>query len=127
MVIEGVRPEIDGGRFPAKRSVGEHVRVEADIVADGHEMIAAQLLCRRQQDPDWQTLPMYPLFNDRWRGEFQVLELGRYVYTLQAWVDHFQTWQRDLLKRVEAGQDVSLEFLIGAEIIAAGARPRSRT
>ena len=65
---------------------------------------------------------MYPLFNDRWRGEFQVLELGRYVYTLQAWVDHFQTWQRDLLKRVEAGQDVSLEFLIGAGIIAAGAR-----
>lgn len=122
VIIEGVRPEIDGGRFPAKRSVGERVRVEADIVADGHEVIAAQLLFRCEPDTDWQTAPMSPLFNDRWRGEFQVMELGRYVYLLQAWVDRFQTWQRDLAKRVEAGQDVSLEFLIGAGIIADSAR-----
>ncbi len=122
VVIESVRPEIDGGRFPAKRCVGEHVRVEADIVADGHEIIAAQLLFRREQEHDWQIAPMYPLVNDRWRGDFQVLELGRYVYALQAWVDHFLTWQRDLIKRVEAGQDLSMEFLIGADLIAAGAR-----
>ncbi len=117
VVIEGVWPEIDGGRFPAKRSVGERVQVEADIVADGHEVIVAQLLFRREQDIAWQTAPMYSLFNDRWRGEFQVSEVGRYVYALQAWVDRFQTWQRDLVKRVEAGQEVSLEFLIGAGII----------
>ena len=122
VVIESVRPEIDGGRFPAKRCVGEHVRVEADIVADGHEIIAAQLLFRREQEHDWQIAPMYPLVNDRWRGDFQVLELGRYIYALQAWVDHFLTWQRDLIKRVEAGQDLSLEFLIGADLIAGGAR-----
>ncbi len=122
VVIESVRPEIDGGRFPAKRCVGEHVRVEADIVVDGHEIIAAQLLFRREQEHDWQIAPMYPLVNDRWRGDFQVLELGRYIYALQAWVDHFLTWQRDLIKRVEAGQDLSLEFLIGADLIAGGAR-----
>jgi starch synthase (maltosyl-transferring) len=122
VAIESVRPEIDGGRFPAKRCVGERVRVEADIVADGHEIIAAQLLFRREQEHDWQIAPMYPLVNDRWRGDFQVLELGRYVYALQAWVDHFLTWQRDLIKRVEAGQDLSMEFLIGADLIAAGAR-----
>jgi len=96
VIIEGVRPEIDGGRFPAKRSVGEYVRVEADIVADGHEVITAQLLFRREQDPDWQIIPMNPIANDRWGADFSVLELGRYVYALQAWVDHFQTWQRDL-------------------------------
>ncbi len=121
VIIEGVRPEIDGGRFPAKRSVGEYVRVEADIVADGHEVITAQLLFRREQDPDWQFIPMNPLANDRWRADFPVLELGRYVYALQAWVDHFRTWQRDLLKRVAAGQDVSLELIIGTNIIETGA------
>ena len=40
VAIENVRPEIDGGRFPAKRVVGERVIVEADIFADGHDAIA---------------------------------------------------------------------------------------
>jgi starch synthase (maltosyl-transferring) len=116
VVIEGVYPEIDGGRFPVKRTVGDRLRVEADIVADGHEVIAALLLYRREQDADWRSAPMQPLVNDRWRGEFQVLELGRYVYAIQAWVDRFRTWQRDLKKRVDAGQDVAIEFLVGADL-----------
>jgi starch synthase (maltosyl-transferring) len=121
VVIEGVHPEIDGGRFPVKRTLGDRVRVEADIVLDGHEIIAALLLYRREQDEGWRTAPMAPLVNDRWQGEFQVLELGRYVYAIQAWVDRFRTWQRDLKKRVEAGQDVSVEFLVGAGLIEAAA------
>ncbi len=127
VVIEGVAPEIDGGRFPVKRTLGDRVRVEADIVADGHEVIAALLLYRREQDAAWRAAPMEPLINDRWRGEFQVLELGRYVYAIQAWVDRFRTWQRDLKKWVEAGQDVAIEFLVGAEIVEeAGQRASKR-
>ncbi|MDI6853065.1 MAG: DUF3416 domain-containing protein [Deltaproteobacteria bacterium] len=117
VVIEGVYPEIDGGRFPVKRTLGDKVKVEADIVADGHELIAADLLYRREQDASWRFARMMPLTNDRWRGEFQVLELGRYVYAIQAWVDRFRTWQWDLKKRVDAGQDVAVQFLVGAELI----------
>lgn len=117
VVIEGVKPEIDGGRFPIKRTVGDRLRVEADIVTDGHDVIAAQLLYRREQDADWQAASMQPLVNDRWQGEFQVQELGRYRYALQAWVDRFPTWQRDLKKRVDAGQDVAVELLVGAGFI----------
>ena len=122
VIIEGVSPEIEGGRFPVKRTVGERVRVEADIVADGHEVIAAQLLYRRESDRDWKVAPMRPLVNDRWQGEFQVFDLGRYRYAIQAWVDRFRTWQRDLAKRVEAGQDVAVELLVGAGIIEAAAK-----
>ena len=57
---------------------------------------------------------MRPLLNDRWRGEFRVERLGRYRYTLEAWVDHFHTWSRDLLRRLEAGQEVSVDLRIGA-------------
>jgi starch synthase (maltosyl-transferring) len=117
-IIEGVKPEIDGGRFPIKRIVGELVRVEADIVTDGHDVIAAQLLYRRERDADWQAVAMQPLVNDRWQGEFPVQELGRYRYGLQAWVDRFRTWQRDLQKKVDAGQDVAVELLVGAGFIA---------
>ena len=120
VVIEGVTPEIDGGLFPAKRTVGDRLRVEADIVADGHEVLAAELLHRRAAEPDWQAVPLRPLVNDRWRGEFTVTELGRYHYTLQAWIDRFRTWQRDLEKKVAAGQDVAVELLMGAELVAEG-------
>jgi starch synthase (maltosyl-transferring) len=117
VVIEGVRPEADGGRFPVKRTVGEKVVVEADIFADGHEALSCVLLYRKEGDPQWIEVAMEALVNDRWRGEFIVTELGRYRYTLQAWVDRFQSWQKDLQKRVDVGQDVSVELQVGAGLV----------
>jgi len=84
VVIDAVRPEIDGGRFAAKRVVGETVVVEADVFADGHDALSAVLLYRRQDDPQWSEVPMEPLVNDRWRGAFRVLETGSYFYTISA-------------------------------------------
>ena len=81
VVIEGVKPEIDCGEFPIQRVVGETVAVEADVFADGHDAVAAQILYRRSSERNWRTLPMQPLGNDRWRAEFAVMELGEYRYT----------------------------------------------
>ena len=117
VVIEGVRPEIDGGRFPIKRAVGEKVVVEANVLADGHDVLSCVVLYRKEGALKWSEVPMKPLVNDRWRGEFIVTELGRYRYTLQAWVDRFQSWQRDLQKRIDAGQDVSVDLLVGGELV----------
>ncbi len=117
VIIEGVTPQVDCGRFAVKRVVGDHVEVQADIYADGHDQISAWLLYRREEERRWQETPMRPLVNDRWQGSFEVKQLGRYRYTLQAWVDAFGTWRRDLQKRVAAGQDVTLQFLIGAKLI----------
>lgn len=121
VVIEGVTPEIDGGRFPIKRIAGEATVVEADILADGHDALSCALLYRKESDAKWTEVPMEPLGNDRWRASFRVQELGRYRYTVLGWIDHFKTWSRDLGKRVEAGQDVSVDLLIGAELVE-GAR-----
>jgi starch synthase (maltosyl-transferring) len=117
VVIENVTPQIDCGRFPIKRTVGERVRVEADIFVDGHDVLTAVLLCRNRNEAEWHELPMEPLVNDRWRGSFSVTEGGYWRYTVQAWVDPFKTWRRDLEKRVRAGQDVSIDILVGARLI----------
>jgi len=117
VVIEGVSPEIDGGRFPAKRSVGERVRVEADIFTDGHDLIAAVLRSRPEASQTWTEQPMRALVNDRWAGEFEVTQLGRYRYTIQAWVDHWETWHHDLAKRIGANADTEIDYLIGANLI----------
>ena len=110
-------PEIDGGLFPAKRAAGETVAVEADIFADGHDTLAAVLRYRHLSASAWIEIPMAPLVNDRWRGEFPVAELGRYYFTLEAWVDRFETWSRQLAKRIQAGQDVQVELEFGARLI----------
>jgi len=121
VVIEAVTPEIDGGRFPAKRVAGETVTVEADIFADGHDSLAAVLRFRHQSAADWIEVPMSPLPNDRWRGEFPVTELGRYSFMLEGWIDHFETWSRQLAKRLEAGQDVTVELEAGARMVEVAA------
>jgi starch synthase (maltosyl-transferring) len=120
-VVEAVTPEIDSGRFPIKRTLGERVVVEADAFADGHDEVRAVLLHRRASVGGWTETPMSPLGNDRWRAEFEVSHLGRYVYTVSSWVDHFATWRRDLRKRLEAGQDVSVDLLLGAQLVTAAA------
>jgi len=121
VVIEAVTPEIDGGRFPAKRAVGERVTVEADVFADGHDALSCVLRWRHQSSSLWNDVPMLPLVNDRWRAEFMVGELGRFFYTIQGWVDAFETWSRQFAKRVEAGQDITLELEVAAGMIEAAA------
>jgi starch synthase (maltosyl-transferring) len=118
VIIEGVSPEVDGGRFPAKRTVGDQVRVEADVFSDGHDSISAALLAHREGSDEWTEIPMRPLVNDRWTASFRVSELGRYGFKVQAWVDHFETWRRDLLKRIKAESDTLVDYLIGADLIA---------
>jgi starch synthase (maltosyl-transferring) len=121
VIIEGISPEVDGGRFAAKRTLGDLVRVEADVFTDGHDSVAAVVLFRHEDTATWTETPMRAIVNDRWFAEFPVTELGRYRYTVHAWVDHWETWRRDLLKRIAADSDTPLDYLIGAELIRAAA------
>jgi starch synthase (maltosyl-transferring) len=120
-VIEAVEPQVDGGRFPVKRAIGETVVVEADIYADGHDVLDAMLRYRHADATDWQERAMQPLANDRWRAGFQVERCGIYCYTLQAWIDHFASWRRDFAKRMAAGQDLSVPLQVGARLVEAAA------
>lgn len=121
IMIENVQPEIDGGRFPVKRAVGEKVCVEADVFADGHDEMVCELLYRKEEETIWTRVTMTALGNDRWRAEFYAAELGQYRYTVQARIDHFSTWLRDLKRRLEAGQDIRAELPAGAELVTAAA------
>jgi starch synthase (maltosyl-transferring) len=117
VVIDRVRPEIDGGRFAIKRTVGEKVTVEADVLTDGHDALSCLLLYRDQRASGWSEVAMEALGNDRYRAQLTVTSVGRWLYTVTAWVDHFKTWRRDLRKRVDARQDVALDLLAGAALI----------
>ena len=122
VAIEAVSPEVGAGRFPAKRSLGEKVAIEADVFADGHDAVACVIRYRHQSESAWTEVPMVALGNDRWRAELTVGQLGRYVYTVEGWIDRFQTWRLQLTKRIAAGQDVDPELKVGAQLVEAAAK-----
>ena len=117
VAVESVTPEVDAGRFPAKRSIGELVVVEADVFADGHDALTCVLRHRHESAAEWTESAMTPLVNDRWRGRFAVTKLGTYVYTVEGWIDPFKTWNKQLAKRIDAGQDVKVDLAIGAHLV----------
>jgi starch synthase (maltosyl-transferring) len=102
VVIEEVQPQVDCGRYPAKRILGDTVTVTAAVFGDGHDHVAGRLLYRHSSEKDWRSTPLTPLTNDLWTVTFTVDQLGDWLYTLEAWVDHFDTWCADLQKRLAA-------------------------
>jgi starch synthase (maltosyl-transferring) len=118
VVIEQVTPELDAGRYPIKRPVGSVIEVGAAIFKDGHDQIAARILCRPPGETEYQAVPLTYRFDpDRWHGSFRVDRLGRWLYTIEAWPNHYGTWRGDLGKRIDAGQDVRAELLEGAALL----------
>ena len=115
--IEDVFPSLDGGRFPVKRIVGEPVEVWADIYRDGHEVVAAALIWRREVDRDWRREPMTMDSNDRWSGTFVPDMPGRYVYAIEAWTDEFATWRHGFELKQKAGADQEVDAIEGAGLL----------
>ena len=127
VIIEGVTPEVNSGRFPIKRIVGDETTVEANILTDGHDALSCSLLYCKEGAAGWTEVPMEALGNDRWRAAFKVNEVGRYQYTVEGWVDYFKTWARDFAKRVQAGQDVTVDLQIGTELVEAARDQAAQT
>src|SRR5262245_39746715 len=126
VVIEAVRPRVDAGRFAIKRIVGDEVVVEADIFADGHEVLTCRLQYRHAED-EWHELALSELGNDRWRAAFRIEKLGAWHYRIIGWVDAFHTWRADLKKRADAGQDLNVDLLIGSQLVEAVAARVGKT
>ena len=117
VVIENVYPELDCGRYPVKREVGDVLEVWADIFKEGHDVLAAKLKYRRWDQSAWRETPMRYYDNDRWVGSFPLTENTRYVYTIEAYKDEFGSWRQELVKKVDAGLDVASELLEGNELV----------
>ena len=117
VVIEGVTPQIDGGRFPAKRVAGDTVSVEADVFGDGHDHVRARVVYRKVGEASWKSVEMTPLGNDHWQADFPVPVTGGFEFSVIGEVDHFETWRSELEKRIAAEQDLEMPLRTGAGLI----------
>jgi len=121
IIIENVYPELDSGRYPVKREVGDRFEVWADIFKEGHDVLCAVVKYRRSQAEDWRETLMELVDNDCWRGSFILDENTRYLYTIEAFTNVFESWKRNLVIKAQAGEDISSELLDGQRIIGEAA------
>ena len=117
LAIEAVSPAVDDGVFAAKRIVGDSVTVEADVIGDGHDVLAAAVRWRPADEPDWREARMQPLGNDRWQASFGLRRIGLHEFAVEAWRDAFGSFRDELGKKHTAGVDTSLELIEGRRLI----------
>jgi len=122
IVIERVSPDVDDGRNPVKRVVGDRLVVTADIIADGHDLLDAALLLRPEASATWTEAPMRHADNDRWAGAIALERNARHRYTIEAWRDAFGSLREALGKKVEADVDYATELAEGRALLEAAVR-----
>jgi starch synthase (maltosyl-transferring) len=110
IIIERIEPELDGGRYPVKRVVGDQLLVTADIFADGHDLLDAAILLRADDEAEWREAPMRPIDNDRWSGHVELTRNRWHRYAVEAWRDAYGSWRHGLHRKVEAGVAVPVEL-----------------
>ncbi|WP_105010782.1 alpha-1,4-glucan--maltose-1-phosphate maltosyltransferase [Salinibacter sp. 10B] len=124
VVITSVHPTIDGGRWPIKRAVGEHVEVTAGVIVDSHEALAVELVHRHEDESAEHVSRMSSTGNDEFVGAFEISDVGRYFYRIRAWINRFATWQDQFRRRVEGGEpdsEIESELKAGADLLAQAA------
>ncbi len=127
VIIEGVKPEVDGGIYFIKRTVGERVDVTANIFGDGHDVLRASLLFKSETEKTWQEVHFDTHPNDEWSATFTPAKTGFYEYKIIAWVDHLATWHKGFQKKHEAGQHMDVELTVGAILLKQTAENYSKT
>ena len=133
VVIDAVRPQVDCGRTPIKRLLGDAIEVQAELLVDGHEQLAGVLRFRRRGSVEWREEALAPaasgvraaapgLVSDVWCARFVVDALGVWEYTVSAWVNAWGSWAWGLRRKLEAGQaDLDIELRTGAALMRAAA------
>ncbi|MGH2482913.1 MAG: maltotransferase domain-containing protein, partial [Candidatus Limnocylindria bacterium] len=122
IVIERVEPELDGGRYPAKRVVGDWLTVSADIIVDGHDLLGAALLIRADDEPEWREVRMRAGRHDRWSGRVRLTRNRWHRYTLEAWRDEVASWSDRLVRKARARSPIAVELAEGQRLLERTAR-----
>ncbi len=125
VVIENVSPLVDAGKYPVKRATGEHLRIEADIFKDGHDVVSALLKWRKKGSRAWHETAMAPIpnGNDRWCATCSFFENATYEFTIEAWGDTFRSWQHEFHTKFKAGlPELTSESLEGAALVEQAAQ-----
>jgi len=119
VVIDYVSPEINAGEFFIKRVINEIVIVNAHVLGDGHDVVAASVLYKHENDKHWSESRLQLIVNDEWQTFFIVDKQGFYTYKVEGWVDYALNWQHGIERKIDDGQHVKSELLEGIDYLKA--------
>ncbi|MFL5927613.1 MAG: maltotransferase domain-containing protein [Gaiellaceae bacterium] len=116
--IQAVEPIVDCGRYPVKRTIGEALEVYATVFKDGHDTLAGAVRVKAPGERGWTEVPLRSFGNDRWGASFTPDRPGRWQFQVSAWTDRIATWQDEIRRKVEAGQEeLAGELSEGAQLL----------
>ena len=119
VVIDYISPQINGGEFFIKRVVNEIVIVNAHVLGDGHDVIAASVLYKHENEKKWSETRLQHIVNDEWQASFIVQKQGFYFYKIEGWVDYALNWQHGIERKIDDNQHVTSELLEGIGFLEA--------
>ena len=117
VIIENVLPQIDNGDYFIKRIIGQNIRVSANIISDGHDVMEAVVHYKHENDKKYIEIKMNSLLNDSFEATFSVQKQGFYSYFVESWIDYALNWQYGIGKKIKDNQIVKSELLEGIEYI----------
>jgi len=117
VVIDYISPQINGGDFFIKRVVNEIVNIDAHVLVDGHDVIAASVLFKHEKEKKWSEVRMSAFDNDEWKASFIVSKQGFYNYKVEGWVDYALNWQHGIHRKIDDNQKVTSELLEGIDFL----------
>ena len=121
VAIDGISPQVDGGRFPVKAIIGDRVPIHVDAFPDGHDEIQVRLRHRPPGASEWAEIEMAGPDNDGWTAELSLTAIGRHAYDVAAWIDDWGSWQRDMRIRVDEDVVTTVDLEIGSRLVTAAA------
>jgi starch synthase (maltosyl-transferring) len=129
VTIRDPRPRVDGG--PVKRCVGDALTVRVEAFADGHDVLRAVLRHRGPGRRRWTEVPMRhvdaEIDGDTWEGCFEIDAIGAWSWSVEAWIDRFASWRREVTRKVAAAQeDLGGELAEGVLLLRAAAQRARR-
>jgi len=117
VVIDFISPQVNNGEFFIKRIVNEVVTINAHVLVDGHDVIAASVLYKHENARKWNEIRMHHVENDEWQAAFTVEKQGFYNYKVEGWVDYALNWQHGIERKIDDNQHVNSELLEGVEYL----------
>jgi starch synthase (maltosyl-transferring) len=120
LVMEGIRPQVDCGHWPARAVAGETLPVQATIFRDGHNVVVAAAVRltgpgdrQAQRSRMTETNPGLHL----WEAEVTLPRTGTWMLVVEAWTDDLATWLQGTGRKLDAGRDIDLELEEGARLL----------
>jgi len=118
--VLGVRPQIEGGRYPVKAVPDEEFTVRARVFGEGRGVVRAAVILTGPDGHDRPSVRMTHIDNDHWAAVVSTDATGPWTFRVESWHDPLAAWVRDAQTSFAADVDIDVTLAEGAALLRRG-------